>query len=324
MLAAGVAYQQIGERRDRIRFPPPGRVVSVREDCRLHLYEIGSGTPAVVLEAGIASSSLSWSHVQPLVSRFTRVVSYDRAGLGWSERCKGPLELAALTEQLAELLLNSGIQPPYILVGHSFGGLLIRAFAHKYPESVAGLLFVDPVSIHTWAVCSDRDKKRLATGVRLSRRGAWLARFGVVRLTLAAASASRKRFTKTITKITAGKGTSTLQRLVGEVRKLPPEVVPIVRSHWSRPDGFTAMARYLERLPNCAHEATKMNISPKIPVTILSAANATPDELKERESLAAQSRRGRHYLVENTGHWLHLERPELVASKIKELSDNPD
>ena len=293
----------------------------VREGCRLHLYETGSGTPAVVLEAGIASSSLSWSHVQPLVSRFTRVVSYDRGGLGWSERCNGSLGLTSLTQQLAELLSSGGIQPPYILVGHSFGGLLIRAFAHEYPERVAGLLFVDPVSIHAWAVCSDRDQNRLATGVRLSRRGAWLARFGVVRLTLAAAAASRKRFTKTVAKVSAGKGTSTLQRLVGEVQKLPPDVVPIVRSHWSRPECFTAMARYLECLPGCAEQAARMAMPAEIPVTILSAASATAQELQERESLVAQSRRGRHNVVENTGHWLHLERPDLVASTIEELFD---
>ncbi|MDQ2844546.1 MAG: alpha/beta hydrolase [Acidobacteriota bacterium] len=321
LLGSGVVYQQIGAQRDQRRFREPGRLVPVRGGCRLHLYETGNGTPAVVLEAGIAATSLSWSHVQPLVSKFTRAASYDRGGLGWSERCNAPLGLTALTEQLAELLLNSGIEPPYILVGHSFGGLLIRAFAHEYPEKVAGLLMVDPVSIQAWAVCSDGDKRRLATGVRLSRRGSWLARLGIVRATLAAASASHKRLTKTVAKLSAGKGTSTLQRLVGEVQKLPPEVVPIVRSHWSRPECFTAMASYLECLPGCAEEAIKMAIPPEIPLTILSAANATTDELHERESLALQSQRGRHYVVQNTGHWLHLERPDLVAASIRELCD---
>ncbi len=185
LLAAGITYQHFGERRDRERFPPPGRLIPV-DGCLLHFSEQGSGTPAVILEAGIAASSLSWTPVQPLIASFTRVLSYDRPGLGWSGSCSEPKSLQQFTRQLSTLLGQAQVAPPYVLVGHSFGGLLARAYACENPSRVAGLVFVDPVSLRAWSSCGEEDARRLNFGVRLSKRGAWLARLGVVRLALAA------------------------------------------------------------------------------------------------------------------------------------------
>ena len=87
-LAAGIVYQVIGAWRDRQRFPPPGRLVEVSKR-RIHIHAIGEGTPAVVFESGMGASCLSWTQVQPAVAQFSRAVSYDRAGHGWSDpaRC---------------------------------------------------------------------------------------------------------------------------------------------------------------------------------------------------------------------------------------------
>jgi pimeloyl-ACP methyl ester carboxylesterase len=224
-----------------------------------------------------------------------------------------------MTKALAALLEKAHIPPPYLLVGHSFGGLVIRAFAHERPDEVAGLVLVDPVSIETWAKCSDPNKRLLARGVKLSRRGAWLARLGIVRLALAAATRQNKPLTMVIAKASAGKAMPFLARLVGEVQKLPPDVLPAVRSHWSRAKAFQAMAAHLEALPQCAETASKMIISPEIPVIVLSAANATAPEIQERDQWVRQSKRGRHVQIENTGHWLHLERPNVVAEAVREL-----
>jgi pimeloyl-ACP methyl ester carboxylesterase len=318
LFAAAVVYQKLGEHRDARRFPPPGRLVSI-DGRQLHFYAQGNGAPAVILEAGIAASSLTWAHVQPLLAEFTRVVSYDRAGLAWSELPSASPTLERMTKTLASLLEKAQIPPPYLLVGHSFGGLLVRAFAHERPDQVAGLVLVDPVSVEAWARCSDLNKRRLARGVKLSRRGAWLARLGVVRLALAAATRRNRRLTTVIAKTSAGTAMPFLTRLVGEVQKLPAEVLPAVRSHLSRAKAFQAMASYLEALPQCAEIASKMIISPEIPVTVLSAANATPAELQERDQWVRQSKRGRHLQIENTGHWLHLESPEVVAEAVREL-----
>ena len=128
LIASGIAYQVLTERTDALRFPAPGRLVDVGGHQR-HLYELGTGSPAVVLESGISASSLNWRTVQVEVAKFARVCSYDRAGLGWSELCNQPCTPASLATQLHSLLHAAAVPAPYILVGHSFGGLIVRAFA---------------------------------------------------------------------------------------------------------------------------------------------------------------------------------------------------
>jgi pimeloyl-ACP methyl ester carboxylesterase len=246
------------------------------------------------------------------------VASYDRGGLGWSERCRRPRTLEQITRELESLLRAAEIGPPYVLVGHSFGGLVIRAFAHERPDQVAGLVFVDPVSIETWARCSETDRRRLAIAAKLSRRGAWLARLGVVRFALAAATRGTQ-ITASIARASAGRATPFLGRLVGEIRKLPADSLPMVKSQWSRAKGFEAMAEYLEALPDCATSARNLSIPSEIPLIVLSAGSATEPEIRERERWVQESKRGRHLRVENTGHWLHLERPEAVIAAVKEL-----
>lgn len=287
----------------------------------LHFHRQGSGGPVVVLEAGIAGSSLGWALVQPAIAGFTTVCSYDRAGLGWSSQLRRKPSVRGMTDDLARLLRLSGLPGPFVLVGHSFGGLLLGAFAHRYPELAAGLLLLDPPSATSWSTCSDVDRKRLAIGARLSRRGALLARFGIVRAALALFTAGRKSVSKWIGRTAAGKGSATLERLVGEVGKLPPAVWPALRAHWSNPKGFLAMAAYLESLPQCATEALSMPVPRDIPVVILSAANATAIELEERNRLIAGNPRARHAVLPFAGHWLQLERPEIVVDAVRELAE---
>ena len=290
-------------------------------DSRLHMYETGTGSPAVVLEAGIAGSSLGWAIVQPEIASFTRVCSYDRAGLGWSEISATPRTLEGMVSELGGLLSAAGIPPPYILVGHSFGGLVIRAFAHLRPQEVAGLVFVDPVSLESWASCEENEARRLRLGIALSRRGALLARLGIVRFALAVLWTGHTRLPKLIAKAAAGKGIRTLDNLVGQVRKLPPEIWPVIRAHWSTPKCFKAMADYLECLPASAKSASEMQIPEHVPFIVLSAANATAGELTERERWVKQSNRGRHIQLGEAGHWIQLEEPEAVVNAIRELAE---
>jgi pimeloyl-ACP methyl ester carboxylesterase len=318
VVAAAMAYQTLGSYYDARRFPAPGRLINVGP-CRLHLNEQGVGNPVVVLESGIAASSLSWALVQPKVAEFTRVCSYDRAGLAWSDDCAAPRTLHQIVSELISLLSQAGLGGPYILVGHSFGGAVIRAYANLRAADVAGLIFVDPVSLEYWANCGSSEERRLHLAVKLSRRGAVLARIGVVRAVLSALASGSKRFPKLIARISAGQGTGVILRLVGEVQKLPQELWPIVRSHWSRPKCFRAMAGLLESLPETARTALLMPIPPDIPFIILSASNASNAELEERDSWVRQSTRAHHIRVEKGGHWLQLEAPHLVVGVIQEL-----
>ncbi|MBV9083095.1 MAG: alpha/beta hydrolase [Acidobacteriaceae bacterium] len=322
LLALGLAYQGIESYRDRRRFRPLGRVVAVGQS-KLHLHEQGSGAPAVLLEAGLAATSLGWSLVQPEIATFTRVCSYDRAGLGWSEHARppAPRTVQQMVSELSEALAATRIGPPYILVGHSFGGLLIRAYASLSPEHVAGLVFVDPVSLESWAKCDAGSRRKLMYGIRLSRRGAILARFGLVRAALTLLARGGRRVPKLMGRAAAGEGAVVMQRLVGEVQKLPPEIWPMVRSHWSNPKSFRAMAEYLECLPASAEAAIAMPLPPGVPFVVLSAANATDREIAERDEWVRGNAIGRHVRVEGTGHWIQLERPDVVVDAVRELVD---
>lgn len=296
----------------------PGQLIDI-EGCRLHLYQQGEGKPAVVLEAGIAGSLLGWSLVQPKIAEFTRVCSYDRAGLGWSGKCAKPRTVLQMVTELAALLRSANVPPPYVLVGHSFGGLLIRAYASLRPEEVAGLVFVDPVSLDAWAHCDAPSRARLAAGAKLSRRGALLARLGIVRFALWVLASGGTRLPKLIARASAGRGASTLQRLTAEVRKLPPEVWPLIRAYWSQPKCFEAMADYLECLPGAALAALALPIPGALPFIVLSAANATPDELRERDAWASASSDGQHTVVPNSAHWIQLEQPNSVVTAVRRI-----
>ena len=120
----------------------PGRLVSVGQH-RLHLYCSGSGSPTVLLEAGMGGNHLDWIRVQPEVAKTTRVCSYDRAGYGWSEPGPKPRTAERISAELDALLHNAEIDGPLVLVGHSFGGMLSLYHAGRYADRVAGLVLVD-------------------------------------------------------------------------------------------------------------------------------------------------------------------------------------
>jgi pimeloyl-ACP methyl ester carboxylesterase len=283
----------------------------------LHLIDKGASGPAVIFESGISATCLNWMRVRADIEPFARAITYDRAGLGWSDAMKSPRTTSTIIEELHALLEAAGIPRPYILVGHSFGGMLVRAYAARYPGDVAGLILLDPLSPAEWLNASPAKTKMLRLGVRLSRRGAWLARLGVVRAALALLMRGGRRVPQWIGKLSSGRGESVITRLVGEVRKMPPVTWPMVRAHWCLPKSFVAMAGYLESLPESAREAVA---SDSFPIIVLSASNAPPEQLKERDEIIRRSPHGRHTIARKSGHWIQLDEPELVVEAIREMA----
>jgi len=133
----------VGQQSDRKpKYPPPGKLVDIG-GYRLHLNCTGTSGPAVVLIAGAGDFSFDWGLVQPDVSRFARVCSYDRAQLAWSDPGPTPRTMRQDAHELHTLLRAARIKAPYVLVGHSLGGLIARVYAEQYPDEVAGMVLVD-------------------------------------------------------------------------------------------------------------------------------------------------------------------------------------
>src|ERR687893_2665615 len=142
LAVVGAIYQAIATERAERAYPPPGEMVDVG-GYSLHIDCVGQGSPAVVLDAGSGGFSAQWVRVQREVSGTTRVCAYDRAGMGWSEMGPDPRDAKQITSELHTLLGKAGIEGPYVLVGHSFGGMYMQTYAARYPDEVAGVTLVD-------------------------------------------------------------------------------------------------------------------------------------------------------------------------------------
>ena len=322
ILLAGVLYQLAGAAGDRRRFPPAGKLIDI-DGGRLHFHVMGQGTPTVVFEAGIGATSLSWALVQPEVAKFTRTVSYDRGWLGWSDATQKPRSIRQLIAELRTGLDRVGIAGPRILVAHSYGALVALAYAARYPAEIAGLVLVDPVAVSEWSEPTDQHRRMLRRGVLLSRVGRSLATLGVVRFTLNRLSGGSRTLPKLIARASSGRsGGAFTERMVGEIRKLPKESWPKIQSHWCDPKCFEGMARYLEALPENAAEVAKMVLPPEIPLVVLSAENSSPAQRADHEKLASH---GSLEIVEDSGHWIQLDRPDAIIRAIRSgVLPNPE
>lgn len=309
----GLVYQRYAEARDWRRLSPFGRL----EPVSLHVDVRGEGTPPILFESGLAATSLSWALVQEHLSRRTQTIAYDRAGLGWSPGKPGAVELGALVEQLSNVLLQHIGEQPAILAGHSFGSLIVRAFAARYPARVQSLVLVDPVSPSYWSTCTEANRKRLALGAKLARRGAVLARFGIVRLCLQGLVSGRRRLPRLLSNVSGGKGKNLVNRLTREMSRLPAQLWPALIAHWSRPASFRVMARYLESLVDCAREGSSLQVPSSIPITVISAGTATDAEGAEREGWVERSNEGELVHVPDSSHWIQLQRPEIVIAALE-------
>src|SRR5919107_5263348 len=132
LAVSGTIYQAIATELAERAYPPPGEMVDMG-GYSLHIDCVGQGNPTVVLDAGSGEMSAHWVRVQREVSDTTRVCAYDRAGMGWSEMGPEPRDVQQITGELHTLLSNAGIEGPYVLVGHSFGGMYMQTYAARYP-----------------------------------------------------------------------------------------------------------------------------------------------------------------------------------------------
>jgi pimeloyl-ACP methyl ester carboxylesterase len=301
VLSAGMVTHGVLCRLERRRHAPPGRLVDVG-GYRLHLLESGEGGPTVVLDSALAGTTLSWSAIQPEVARLTRVLSYDRAGFGWSDRGPHPRRVDFMAEELSRLLRIDS-QAPYVIVSHSYGGWIARVLASRYPELVAGMVLVDVPHPREWIEPTGEQRHRVTAGARMARVASFLAPFGLARLAY--------RF---------GRRAGSRERVQSLVGRVPAPLRSTLRTFWVRRQTLGALASQIEHAPESARlVAAESRSLGNHPLVVLTAARPDAVRHRDQDETAGLSARGRHWVAKSADHWIPLDEPELIVKAARDV-----
>ena len=318
--AVGMIYQWIGALNDRRRFLGLGRMVDVGNGRRMYVSDMGREMrdgPTVIFESGIAATSQNWLRVQEVVAAYARAVSYDRSGLGWSSPSDSERTPSNIARELRDMLRHAKIPGPYVLVGHSFGGLVVQRYAAEYPDEILGVILVDPMRVEDWPPVNETQRAMLVRGTRMAGFGIPVARFGLARLATTSLLCRSGKLSRAFSRATAKHGgLHVLERITCEVGKMPRAVWPIVAAHWSRPEFYRGLVAHLDAVPASVVEMHGAQSVEGVPVVLLTPGDAKPfsgDDLRRIGSGARQ------VIARKSGHWIHLDEPELVVDTIRRM-----
>lgn len=316
VMAVGFFYQWTGSHRDRMRLAGAGRWIAIGRGTKLYLHEQGAGGPTVLFESGIGATHLNWRGIQTSIAKLTHTAAYDRGGLGWSSPSRTARTPSNIVAELHKLLEEAGIRPPYILVGHSFGGLVMRRFATMYPDEVLGVVLVDPMRLEEWPPLDESKQALVDRGIRLSGYGVPIARLGLARLAVTDLLCRRGRLSSFLAGSAGHGGLHVLARIQHEVNKMPREVWPAVAAHWSRPGYYVGMAEHVQAVPDTVREMLIAEPIVDTPVLLLTPGKSTP---VDREGLERIGDNVQQVIAGKSAHWIHLDEPHLVVEAIREM-----
>src|SRR6185312_2306954 len=315
-LALGALYQWAGALKDRRRFLGLGTMFDIGDGRRLYMSQRGSGGPSVIFESGIAATSQNWAQMQDAVSNFAHTVAYDRGGLGWSSPNTTERTPSNIVAELRLLLQQAGVAPPYVLVGHSFGGLIVRHFAAAFPDEVAGVVLVDPMRPEDWPPLKEAQRPMVERGIRLAGLGVPVARFGLARLATTSLFCRSGKASRLFSRAAGSGGLHVLDRVTCEVSKMPRWVWPIVAAHWSSPKFYRGLAAHLHAVPATVREMADAKPVIGIPLCVLTAGTAEPLSPDAVRSIGPEAEQ---VIAENCGHWVHLDDHALVLQTTREM-----
>ncbi len=298
IIFAGAIYQISATRADRLAHPMPGRLIDVG-GYKMHIDCSGTGSPTVILDSGLGDGYLSWRKVQPQIAQFARACSYDRAGFGYSDSSPKPRDSKVFAEELHALLHNAGVAPPYILVGHSMGGYDVRLYANLYRSEVAGMVLVD--SSHP------EQQKRLpralndmdATWIREQEFFEFTMPFGMPRLLGFCAKDEEAR--------AAECNFHSMRESVAELKSI------------SESAAQTAAAGSLGDMPLVVLSQDPDAPQYDLPEDLVKPTNAAWQQMQKE--LAQLSTNSTQMVAKNSGHYIQLDRPDVVVDAVRKVAD---
>ena len=288
LILAGTIYESVSEAADIRAYPPPGQMVDVG-GYRLHINCTGTGSPTVVIDAGWGDWSLAWSWVQREVAKTTQVCTYDRAGMGYSEAGPLPRNAEQFAKELHTLLERANIAGPYVLVGHSLGGLPVRVFVHDYPTEVAGVVLIESMSPGQRTQPPTEIKPQTpsqSSGVSLPFL---LARIGLVRL------------------LTGPTGS-------------PSEAQTAYAAFSVTPRAVQAWADEGASVPESLAQADAVKTFGDLPLIVLTAAlNQQTDWQTMQVELLQLSSNSQQMIADKSGHNIEIDQPEAAVAAIVKM-----
>jgi pimeloyl-ACP methyl ester carboxylesterase len=288
----GVIYESVAQAADSQAYPPPGQLVDVG-GYRLHINCTGTGSPTVMIEAGLGDWSTSWAgYVQPEVAKMTRVCTYDRAGMGWSEAGPLPRDAAQFAKELHTLLQNANVPGPYVMVGHSLGGLAVRVFVHDYASEIAGVVLIESMNPKQLTQSpKDMPSQSNSQSQPFSFQG-MLARFGVVRL---------------------------LAKLPGIAPSVPANEEAYY-PRYVRPQSLQTTDNESQGLPAAGAQAAAVKTFGDLPLIVLTAKlNEIPGWPEWQTELLQLSSNSQQLVAENSGHNIQAEQPDAAVAAILKM-----
>jgi pimeloyl-ACP methyl ester carboxylesterase len=293
---AGMIYQNIFEARD-IRFNPmPGRRFDVG-GYKMHIDCTGEGTPTVILDSGLGDSYISWRNVQPQIAKFTRVCSYDRAGIGFSDSSSQPRTSRVIAGELHALLRAAGVAPPYMLVGHSMGGYDVRLYASLYSNEVAGMVLVD---------ASHPDQENRLPRELKDMEGSWRREAEFMEYTMPFGIPRLFRFCDEDPVARAAEcNWHTAAESVAELKAFPESAAQ------------TASTGSLGDMPLAVLSHDPDKPSAELPADIAKTTNDAWEKMQEE--LARLSTRGTQVIAKNSAHYIQIDRPDVVIDAVRSV-----